>query len=196
MRKESMSKAFDSFRIEHVYREQNREADALANEALDETEGIESLGHFQCALEQRAQVLALHFVQPAHLFDQQLGIALNAQRANAMRLCVVHRRDQAVIFGDIIGHAADVFFQLGDDFAPSIANDYAVSGRPGIAARAAVNVRAMRRRGRLGLRRSIAEQIFSTGSWRSARHQEFVEATEVEFAEPAAEFATGIGSSV
>jgi len=34
-----MSKAFDSFRIDHVYREQNREADALANEALDETEG-------------------------------------------------------------------------------------------------------------------------------------------------------------
>jgi ribonuclease HI len=34
-----MSKAFDSFRIEHVYREQNREADALANQALDETEG-------------------------------------------------------------------------------------------------------------------------------------------------------------
>ena len=33
-----MSKAFDSFRIEHVYREQNREADALANQALDETE--------------------------------------------------------------------------------------------------------------------------------------------------------------
>jgi ribonuclease HI len=33
-----MSKAFESFRIEHVYREQNREADALANEALDETE--------------------------------------------------------------------------------------------------------------------------------------------------------------
>jgi len=32
-------KRFDSFRIEHVYREQNREADALANEALDETEG-------------------------------------------------------------------------------------------------------------------------------------------------------------
>jgi len=33
-----MSKTFESFRIEHVYREQNREADALANEALDETE--------------------------------------------------------------------------------------------------------------------------------------------------------------
>src|SRR5260370_35155228 len=36
---QKMSKAFDSFRIEHVYREQNREADALANEALDHTEG-------------------------------------------------------------------------------------------------------------------------------------------------------------
>ena len=35
-RAQKMSKAFDSFRIEHVYREQNREADVLANEALDE----------------------------------------------------------------------------------------------------------------------------------------------------------------
>jgi len=38
-RAQKMSKTFDSFRIDHVYREQNREADALANEALDETEG-------------------------------------------------------------------------------------------------------------------------------------------------------------
>jgi ribonuclease HI len=38
-RAQKMSKAFESFRIEHVYREQNREADALANEALDEVEG-------------------------------------------------------------------------------------------------------------------------------------------------------------
>src|SRR2546430_11521173 len=38
-RAQKMSAGFDSFRIEHVYREQNREADALANEALDETEG-------------------------------------------------------------------------------------------------------------------------------------------------------------
>jgi len=35
-----MSKGFESFRIDHVYREQNREADALANEALDETAGV------------------------------------------------------------------------------------------------------------------------------------------------------------
>ena len=38
-RAQKMSKGFDQFRVEHVYREQNREADALANEALDEAEG-------------------------------------------------------------------------------------------------------------------------------------------------------------
>src|SRR6202790_1561818 len=36
-RAKKMSMGFESFRIDHVYREQNREADALANEALDET---------------------------------------------------------------------------------------------------------------------------------------------------------------
>lgn len=36
-RARKMSQSFASFSIEHVYREQNREADALANEALDET---------------------------------------------------------------------------------------------------------------------------------------------------------------
>jgi ribonuclease HI len=38
-RAKKMSQALESFRIEHVYREQNREANALANEALDETSG-------------------------------------------------------------------------------------------------------------------------------------------------------------
>ena len=38
-RAHKMSQSFASFRIDHVYREQNREADALANEALDETSG-------------------------------------------------------------------------------------------------------------------------------------------------------------
>ena len=36
-RARKMSQSFESFRIDHVYREQNAEADALANEALDET---------------------------------------------------------------------------------------------------------------------------------------------------------------
>src|SRR2546421_5715525 len=38
-RARKMSQGFEAFRIEHVYREQNALADALANEALDETGG-------------------------------------------------------------------------------------------------------------------------------------------------------------
>lgn len=38
-RAKKMSQGFASFRIDHIYREQNAEADALANEALDETSG-------------------------------------------------------------------------------------------------------------------------------------------------------------
>jgi ribonuclease HI len=38
-RARKMAQSLESFRIDHVYREQNREADALANEALDETSG-------------------------------------------------------------------------------------------------------------------------------------------------------------
>lgn len=36
-RAKKMSQAFESFRIDHVNREENREADALVNQALDET---------------------------------------------------------------------------------------------------------------------------------------------------------------
>jgi ribonuclease HI len=36
-RARKMTQSFESFRIDHVYREQNREADALVNQALDET---------------------------------------------------------------------------------------------------------------------------------------------------------------
>jgi ribonuclease HI len=35
-RAKKMSQTFESFRIDHVYREQNRDADALVNQALDE----------------------------------------------------------------------------------------------------------------------------------------------------------------
>jgi ribonuclease HI len=38
-RARKMAQGFASFKIDHVYREQNAEADALANEALDETSG-------------------------------------------------------------------------------------------------------------------------------------------------------------
>jgi ribonuclease HI len=38
-RAKKMSQTFESFRIAHVYREQNKEADALVNQVLDETSG-------------------------------------------------------------------------------------------------------------------------------------------------------------
>lgn len=38
-RARKMSQSFASFRIDHVYREQNAEADTLANEAMDEVSG-------------------------------------------------------------------------------------------------------------------------------------------------------------
>ncbi len=38
-RAKKMSATISSFRIDHVYREQNKEADALANEAMDEADG-------------------------------------------------------------------------------------------------------------------------------------------------------------
>jgi ribonuclease HI len=41
-RAHKMAQAFEFFRIEHVYRERNAEADLLANEALDETSGTNS----------------------------------------------------------------------------------------------------------------------------------------------------------
>src|SRR5579859_7676740 len=41
-RAKKMAHSFASFRIDHVYREQNAEADALANEAMDEVSGKSS----------------------------------------------------------------------------------------------------------------------------------------------------------
>jgi len=38
-RAKKMSQTFETFSISHVYREQNKEADALVNQALDETSG-------------------------------------------------------------------------------------------------------------------------------------------------------------
>ncbi len=43
-RAKKMSATFDSFGINHVYREQNKDADALANEALDETAASPAVG--------------------------------------------------------------------------------------------------------------------------------------------------------
>ena len=44
-RARKMAHTFASFKIEHVYRDQNAEADALANEALDDTSGSPAPRH-------------------------------------------------------------------------------------------------------------------------------------------------------
>jgi len=80
-RAKKMSQTFESFRIDHVYREQNAEADALANEALDETSGKPSVttkaegrpklpGDMQSAprkLRARVRNGGLHFLEPLDL---------------------------------------------------------------------------------------------------------------------------------
>jgi len=55
-RAKKMSQSFFSFRIDHVYREQNAEADALANEALDEVSGAGSAATGRAKMENRNSV--------------------------------------------------------------------------------------------------------------------------------------------
>ncbi len=52
-RAKKMSHSFASFRINHVYREHNREADALANEAMDEVSGAPRLENGKAKMENR-----------------------------------------------------------------------------------------------------------------------------------------------
>jgi ribonuclease HI len=52
-RAKKMSHSLASFRINHVYREQNREADALANEAMDEVSGAPRSENGKTKIEKR-----------------------------------------------------------------------------------------------------------------------------------------------
>src|SRR5713226_7918418 len=54
-RARKMAQTFASFKIEHIYRDQNAEADALANEALDETSGLPSPRHNSAEVKPQAQ---------------------------------------------------------------------------------------------------------------------------------------------
>jgi ribonuclease HI len=66
-RAKKMSQGFESFRIDHVYREQNREADALVNQALDETSRAASSGGPQKpAAKEKALRLFAHY-EKGHL---------------------------------------------------------------------------------------------------------------------------------
>src|SRR5215467_12251628 len=107
-----------------------------------DAERYEGPRHFLGALKERLQVGALDFVLPAHLLDQQFGVALDVQFPHAAGLREVERRDESVVFGDVVGGPADVLLQASDNFTARIADYHAVSGRPWIAARPAVDVRS------------------------------------------------------
>jgi ribonuclease HI len=74
-RAKKMSQGLDSFRIEHVRREQNREADALVNQALDETSRPGSTAEKPAARENSVRIVArckdglLHPEEPLNLPD-------------------------------------------------------------------------------------------------------------------------------
>jgi ribonuclease HI len=73
-RARKMSQAFEVFRIDHVYRERNADADALANEALDETasngpiHGAQKTGARAAKNESRA-LRARYYNGALHLLD-------------------------------------------------------------------------------------------------------------------------------
>ena len=59
-RARKMAQTFATFKIEHVYREQNAEADALANEALDETSGSPPPKHTSAEVRPQARARKVH----------------------------------------------------------------------------------------------------------------------------------------
>ena len=101
-RAKKMSQSFESFRIDHVYREQNRDADTLANEALDETEArawqkllsvmtheimnsvapISSLA--ETMLHRLNKTVELFHEKPAAMEDLELGIDTIRRRSEGL----------------------------------------------------------------------------------------------------------------
>ncbi len=122
--------------------------------------------HFAGAFEQRLQLGATNFVEAAHLLDHQLGVGFDPQGADALRFRIVQSRDQSIVFGDVVGHAANVFFQLGYDFAFRVADDDAVGGWAWIATGAAVDVGAVGGGDRLRLRALGQRTGGGAGRWR------------------------------
>src|SRR5215469_557988 len=78
--------------VESLVHQLIRLAILLAVDVVD-SEELESLRHFSGAFVERPQVSAFDFVLSAHLLDEQLRIAFDAQGADAMRLGIVERGD-------------------------------------------------------------------------------------------------------
>ena len=83
----------------------------------------------------------LHLVLAAHLFDEQLRIRLDADGAVAVLLRVLERGEQSVVLGDVVGRRAKEAVELVDQRAVFVFDAHAVTGRPGITAGAAIDIR-------------------------------------------------------
>ena len=88
-RARKMSQAFESFQIDHVYREQNREADALVNQALDETSraGLSSAPQKPAAKENPLRLFARY--EKGHL---RLEAPLNLPEGTEVEMIVRLRK--------------------------------------------------------------------------------------------------------
>src|SRR4029077_7144287 len=101
-------------------------------------------GLFLGAFVQRAQIGMLHFVQALDLVDDQLRIAVDAQPFDPAGRGVIERRDQRVIFGDVVGRAANIFSEGFVRCPIGAPQDYSVGCRTGIPARRAIYVCGIR----------------------------------------------------
>ena len=90
----------------------------------------------------------LHFVQALDLIHDQLRIAVHAQPLDPAGRGVIERRDQRVIFGDVVRGAANIFSKRFVRRPVRTPHHHAVRRRAGIPARRAVNICRVRAFGR------------------------------------------------
>ena len=90
-------------------------------------------------------------VPALHLVDHQLGVGDHAQLSRAVLEGPLQHRQQAGVFGVVVGLDAQELAQSGDDVALGVLDDRSVAGGAGIAARTAVAVGGDTSRLRTGL---------------------------------------------
>src|SRR5262245_15838438 len=89
---------------------------------------------------QRNQSGILHLVAAEHLLDEQQRIGSDVHRRLVVRERPFERREKATVFGDVVRSGANRVAEFLDERAVLALDAHAVSGGPGIAARAAVDV--------------------------------------------------------
>src|SRR5580658_466598 len=115
-----------------------------------------------------AQIRMPHLVDPFHLPYHQLGIANHLERCDVVFDSIVKGSEESLIFGVVIGAVAEVLAQLSDRVAGGVLNGDTVTGRAGIAAGSAIDVRSVS--GRRRFRRGFRSRKKIAGCGRARRH--------------------------